>query len=708
MKKERLLNLKRLAFMLMLFVLGGQVSSKAQCSSDFTVTYDSTGTILEFHPTWTSSANVVSMLWTFGDGTSAVNQQPTHTYNFTGFATVCLTVYFTDSCSATFCDSVLTRQGGVPLCAASFTSAIAPGGVFFTDNSYSADSIVSYDWDFGDGTTQSGPNPVHVYSANGTYTVCLTITSASACTDTYCSTIAIQNGGTQCFANFSSTPILGTTMVDFIDNSTADSGATIVSYSWDFGDSLGFSSLQNPTYAYGAPGVYYVCLSIQTSSGCSSTNCQFVSAGGANSCTSNFVASLNPATNAIDFTDLSVTNDSIIRWEWDFGDGTNSVQQNPTHNYTGIGSYNVCLTITTASGCTDTYCTNVYYAGSQNCSAAFSGTISTSNVGAFYCTTNNANAQYFWSFGDGTYANGVGMSSVTHQFASAGTYVVCAAIQDSSCADSTCATFTAGSSSACAALYTFSVDSTGTTYTFTNQSTAASNYFWSFGDGTSSTDANPVHLYNQPGPHTVCLTLTDSTTGCTDTYCNSISAANACDPVFVALPDSSNPAGTPMNFTVITPCGAPASITIDYGDGSTPQTISGSNVTYVYATPGSYNVCVCVIDALGDTTCVCDTVVAYRLSNGIADLELSNIQLNAYPNPFSTTLNAEFTLEKNAVVSIQLIGLAGNVVSSTKEEKLSAGTYRESINTDDLASGFYILKLNVNGMQVSKKVALQK
>ncbi len=707
MKKEQLLNLKRLALMIMLFVLGGQVSSKAQCTANFTVTYDSTGTVLEFFPTWTSSANVVNMTWSFGDGTSASNQQPTHSYNYNGYAVVCFTINFTDSCQTSHCDTVLTRQGGAQQCVASFSSSVAPSGISFTNNSYSTDSIVSYDWDFGDGTTDNSPNPFHAYTSNGTYTVCLTITSVSGCSNQSCSTVIVQNGGTVCYADFSSSPILGTVNVNFTDISTADSGSVIVSYSWDFGDSIGTSPLQNPTYTYGAPGIYTACLSIQTSSGCTSTHCENVNVGGANSCTANWSSSFNPATNAIDFNDNSATNDSIIRWEWDFGDGSNSLQQNPNHNYTSTGSYYVCLTITTASGCSDTYCSNVYYSGPQNCSAAFTGNISSSNAGAFYCNNGNTTAQYFWSFGDGTYANGVGLSSVNHQFSGTGTYIVCVAIQDSSCADSTCNTFTAGQSSACAALYTFSVDSTGTAYTLTNQSTAATNYFWSFGDGTSSTDLNPVHTYNQAGPHTVCLTLIDSLTGCTDTYCNSISAANACDPVFFALPDSSNPAGTPMSFTVIAPCGTPISIIIDYGDGSSPQTVNGTSI-YVYTNPGTYNVCVCIIDALGDTTCVCDTIVAYRLSNGIADVELSNIQMTAYPNPFSTSLNTEFTLEQNAVVSIQLVGLAGNVITSTKEVKLSAGTYREAIRTDDLTSGFYILKLNVNGMQVSKKVTLQK
>ncbi len=705
MKKNQLQNLKRIAFMVMLFVFGGQLASMAQCTASYTVTYDSTGTIAEFHPTYTG-ANPTGFAWTFGDGGTSIVQQPTHAYNFTGYVMVCLTIDFTGGCQAVFCDSVLTRQGGVTSCQAYYNFSVAPSGVLFSDYSTSSDPIVSYDWDFGDGTIGNGSNPFHAYVTPGTYTACLTITSSTACTDTYCSTITIQGGSAGCFANFTSSPVLGTTLVDFMDLSTADSGATIISYTWDFGDSIGTSNLQNPTYAYGAPGSYWVCLSIQTSSGCASTSCGIVNSGNVNSCSASWTASLNPGTNAIDFTDFSTTNDSIIRWEWTFGDGDSSININPSHNYAVAGTYNVCLTIFTASFCSDTYCSTIYYPGTQNCSAIFSAQVSPSNTGVFYCNYNNPNAMYAWDFGDGSTLTQQGGSTITHQYLASGTFLVCLSVQDSSCSDSSCSTITVGSSSACAAMFTFSVDSTGTEFTFANYSTPASNYFWSFGDGTASTVENPVHLYNQPGPHTVCLTVVDSATGCTDTFCNSISAANACDPVFVALPDTSNPAGTPMNFTVISPCGTPTSIIIDFGDG-TIQTISGSGITYVYANPGTYNVCVC--EVIGpDTLCFCDSIVAYRLMNGIPQIELSNIHMVAYPNPFSTALNVEYTLEKNAAVSVQIVGIAGNIVTTTQAENLSAGTYRQEIKTDDLAAGFYILKLNVNGVQISKKVNLQK
>ena len=381
MKKEHLHKLRQMAFMVMLFVLGGQVSSSAQCSAAFTYTYDSTGTVLEFTPTWTAAASVVNMSWSFGDGTSASNQQPTHTYNFSGYAWVCFTINFSDSCSASYCDTVLTRQGAAGSCAANYSYTVSPSGaVSFTDNSTSTDSIISYNWDFGDGSSGTGLNPSHVYAASGTYQTCLTIATTGICADTYCSTITIQNSGGGCSADFTFVPVLGTTSVDFTDFSIADSGSTIVSYSWDFGDSTSISTVQNPNHVYPGPGLYYTCLTIVTSSGCSNTYCTTVNAGGANSCTASFGSSFNPATNAIDFADYSVTNDSIVRWEWTFGDGSTSLQQNPNHVYSAIGSYNVCLTITTASGCTNTYCSNVYYSGPQNCSAVFSGVISSSNA----------------------------------------------------------------------------------------------------------------------------------------------------------------------------------------------------------------------------------------------------------------------------------------------------------------------------------------
>ena len=144
-------------------------------------------------------------------------------------------------------------------------------------------------------------------------------------------------------------------------------------------------------------------------------------------------------------------------------------------------------------------CSTVTSSGPQNCSAVFSSQVTPAGVTAFYSTYINSSANYFWVFGDGTTSSQIGGSSVTHTYTAPGTYLVCLLVQDSLCSDSSCATITIGASSACAALYTYTVDSMGTGFTFSNQSTTTSGanvYFWSFGDGTGSTDENPVHLYN--------------------------------------------------------------------------------------------------------------------------------------------------------------------------------------------------------------------
>ena len=145
----------------------------------------------------------------------------------------------------------------------------------FANNSTagSGAQIVSWSWDFGDGSTGTGPSQTHEYTANGTYTVCLVIETSDGCTDQYCSTVEI-NCIQQCEALFQYTAGLCPTIV-FADNSTAGSGAQIVSWSWDFGDgTTGTGPAQ--THEYTANGTYTVCLTVLTSSQCTDQYCTTV------------------------------------------------------------------------------------------------------------------------------------------------------------------------------------------------------------------------------------------------------------------------------------------------------------------------------------------------------------------------------------------------------------------------------------------------
>jgi len=59
------------------------------------------------------------------------------------------------------------------------------------------------------------------------------------------------------------------------------------------------------------------------------------------------------------FTDQSTSDSTILVWEWDFGDGNSSYQQNPEHTYTDTGTYIVCITIYTFDDCEDTFCDTI-------------------------------------------------------------------------------------------------------------------------------------------------------------------------------------------------------------------------------------------------------------------------------------------------------------------------------------------------------------
>ena len=230
---------------------------------------------------------------------------------------------------------------------ASYPDSSNNNQIFFTD--LSAGSPTSWSWDFGDGTTSNLQNPNHTYAATGTYNVTLSISSAS-CSDSITQSVIVGSvTPPACQAAFYTVPDSSNQMaVNFIDVSTGSP----TSWSWDFGDGT-TSNLQNPNHTYAANGIYYVSLSI-SSTNCSDSTTQIVVIGNtAPSCLAAF--SFYPDSsnqNSIHFTDLS-TGNALINWSWDFGDGSTSNLQNPSHTYATNGTYTVTLAIISGN-CGDT------------------------------------------------------------------------------------------------------------------------------------------------------------------------------------------------------------------------------------------------------------------------------------------------------------------------------------------------------------------
>lgn len=152
-----------------------------------------------------------------------------------------------------------------------------PLGVAFEDRSYAGDLPISdWLWDFGDGATDTAPDPTHIYTSEGVFTVSLTVTTgAGSHTKTREQYITVTSDPLPPMAAFSASPYAGTAMmpVTFTDESTPGS-EPITSWQWLFGDG-GSSDEQNPEHTYRYEGVYEVTLTVTSAVGSDTTTAEY-------------------------------------------------------------------------------------------------------------------------------------------------------------------------------------------------------------------------------------------------------------------------------------------------------------------------------------------------------------------------------------------------------------------------------------------------
>ena len=291
-----------------------------------------------------------SWSWDFGDGGTSTLQNPTHTYQTLGTYSVTLTVgnaFGSDTVTKT--DLVLVDV--IPPVAdfeASVTAGLAPLDVDFTDQS-TGGVPTSWLWDFGDGATSTLPNPSHTYAASGFQTVSLTVTNPYG-SDTLTRPSYIAVDFIPPVADFSGTPVSAASpfVTTFTDEST---GGVATSWSWSFGDGYG-STAQNPAHTYTVAGTYSVTLTVSNAYGSDIlSRPNYIEVLPGPSILADFVGAptTGPTPLQVDFTDLSIGN--IISWEWNFGDGSHSTLQHPSHTFTSPDEeYDIALTVTNALG----------------------------------------------------------------------------------------------------------------------------------------------------------------------------------------------------------------------------------------------------------------------------------------------------------------------------------------------------------------------
>src|SRR4051794_19654992 len=184
-------------------------------------------------------------------------------------------------------------------------------------------------------------------------------------------TVMQQAVNAQLHADFNASPTGGCAplFVSFHDVSTGNPG----SWKWDLGNGT-ISYLQNPSATYFSPGKYTIKLVVKNGNQADSivkTSYITVNALPKPLFKASDTTGCYPL--KIQFTDQSLAQEgSIIKWEWDLGDGTISNQQNPLHVYTAGGNYNVILRITNSTGCTSTFSRQQYIKINDGVKAGFS------------------------------------------------------------------------------------------------------------------------------------------------------------------------------------------------------------------------------------------------------------------------------------------------------------------------------------------------
>lgn len=372
------------------------------------------------------SGNVTSWSWNYGDGSplDTNNWNGTHTYTTSGTYTVTLITNNTIGCSDTVSHQILVHP--TPVSDFNFNNVCLVDSVNFID--LSTGGIASYNWNFGDGNTSTQSNPTHTYSNPGFYTVTLSVTSDSGCTNFITKQVQVYPMPN---AEFSALNVCEYDSMNFTSLATVQPPSNIVSWSWDFGNNVGFSTQTNPTYFYGTAGTYNVTLIVNTNNNCRDTISKTVVVNPMPNV--NFAADLLSSCSplCVNLTDLSsVISGSNTTYSWNFGDGASANGAVVNHCYTNDGATEnvyrtVTLTVTTDSGCVGTHIKNNYLTIYPTPIAEFSSSPQPTTIRNPIIYFNNESIggySYLWDFGDNTSSSVE--TSPTHTYVMVGQYDV--------------------------------------------------------------------------------------------------------------------------------------------------------------------------------------------------------------------------------------------------------------------------------------------
>jgi len=455
----------------------------------------------------TTLGDSLNFIWDFGDGSPLNTQRnPTHIFQnqtlFINNYDVQLVVFSANGCTDTTVQTLTVYPEP------NFTFSIVPdsGCSPLSVTFPSVVGAVSYQWDFGDGSTAAGPTPTHLFvnntTNNQTFTVRLIAQNSFGCLDTNFGSVLVFPNPT---SDFTIDTNLGCQPLP-ITITNLSQGAN--NYFWDFGDGTNSTSasatfVKTYTNLAGTAAFNSLELITETNDGCRDTlvrqvqvhpyiEAAFIS--DSVGCTPYQVGFLNQSIGA-------------SAYFWDFDDNTSSTGISPSHTFINATTVNrnfdAELIATSPQGCLDTANKNILVYPKPQAIFTASDSDACHPVTITFTNSSVISDSCVWRFGDGTdsisclpniqhlYENTTSFLPINYQ---SQLYV----FTDEGCRDTFQRTITVYPR----VIADFSSDTAGCsplTVNFRNQSIAGQNFIWTYGDGASSTQSDPTHIFTNSG-----------------------------------------------------------------------------------------------------------------------------------------------------------------------------------------------------------------
>ncbi len=380
--------------------------------------------------------------------------------------------------------------------------------------------------------------------------------------------------------------------VTFQDTSTcSDPSDPVTSWLWNFGDGA-TSTAQNPTHTYTNTVNTVANFEYSPGAGITTSTIVYFSSTYESPFTVSLEAGNSAGTDTATYANMILTPPAAnVTYQWDFGDGGTSAQQNPTYMYSQAGTYTVALTVVSQGNASTKKASITVTAAPPVADFTVGPAAGNSPLSIQLTSTSSGSINgYSWNFGDNSpLVKGSTTGAIppqSHTYGAAGSYTVVLT-----------ATGPAGSNSMSMTLsvpLTPPVVTIGANpisgafpltvqFTSNNSGGAVTSWTWNFGDGMGSTAQNPSHTYTGPGTYTATLTATGPEGSDSSSILITVSAPPK---VTIYATPESGAAPLTVQFLAGNYGGPATSWAWAFGDGSSCNT---QNCNHTYTVPGTYS-----------------------------------------------------------------------------------------------------------------------